>query len=313
MKAVVYDKSNKPDVLVHREVEKPLPIADQVLIKIMAVSVNAADYRSLRYGIIPKTNIYGADVAGTIEAVGPEVKHFKIGDEVFGDILKWGSGGFAEYVAVSEEALAFKPASVSFESTATVSMAGITALQGLRDLGRIQPGQKVLIIGAGGGVGNFAVQLAKYYGAHVTGICGPQNVEIVKSLGADRVIDYTENNFTEEKFKYDLILAVHGSYRLTQFRRALTPNGIMVMAGGALLQLFRQMAFGGLFSMGGQKMQLLKAEPNRKDLVFLIKLVEEGKLKTVIDRTYPLAETAEAMKYANHGHTLGKVVIRVNE
>ncbi|HCS40801.1 MAG TPA: alcohol dehydrogenase [Anaerolineaceae bacterium] len=312
MKAVIYDKNNSPDVLVVREVDKPVPAGDQVLIKIMAVSVNAADYRSMRYGIIPKNNIYGADVAGKIEAVGPEVKNFKIGDEVFGDILKWGSGGFAEFVAVSEEALALKPAAVSFESTATISMAGITALQGLRDLGNIQAGQKVLIIGAGGGVGNFAVQLAKYFGAHVTGICGPRNVEIVKSLGADHVIDYTLSNFTEEKIKYDLILAVHGSYRLPQYRRALNPNGIMVMAGGALLQLFRQMAFGWLFSLGSQKMCLLKAEPNRKDLAFLGQLVEEGKLNTVIDRTYTLAETAEAVNYANRGHTLGKVVITVS-
>lgn len=313
MKAVVYDKSNKPDVLVLREVEKPVPAVDQVLIKIMAVSVNAADYRSMRYGIIPKTNIFGADVAGKIEALGPDVKNFKIGDEVFGDILKWGSGGFSEYVAVSEEALALKPTSVSFESTATVSMAGITALQGLRDLGKIQPAQKVLIVGAGGGVGNFAVQLAKYYGAQVTALCGPKNAKIVKSLGANRVIDYTNSNFTTENHKYDLILAVNGNYRLAEFRRALNPNGIMVMAGGALIQLFRLMAFGWLFSMGSQKMHLLKAEANTKDLTFLIKLVEEGKLKTVIDRTYPLAETAEAMKYANRGHALGKVVIKIND
>lgn len=311
MKAVVYDKSNAPEVLVLREVEKPVPAADQVLIKIMAVSVNAADYRSMRYGIIPPRKIYGADVAGKIEAVGSEVKLFKVGDEVFGDILKWGSGGFAEYVAVPEIAIALKPAAVPFESACTISMAGVTALQGLRNLGKIQPGQKVLILGAGGGVGNFGVQLAKYYGAEVTAVCGPRNVEIVKSLGADRVLDYTSINFTDEKIKYDLILAVHGSYRLGQYRRALTPNGIMVMAGGALLQLFRQMAFGWLYSIGGQKMYLLKAEPNTSDLSFLIKLMEEGKLKTVVDRTYPLSETAEAMKYANRGHALGKVVIKV--
>jgi NADPH:quinone reductase-like Zn-dependent oxidoreductase len=310
MKAVVYDKSNKPEVLVLREVEKPVPTGDQVLIKIMSVSVNAADYRSMRYGIIPQRKIFGADIAGIVKAVGPDVKLYKIGDEVFGDLASFGFGGFAEYVSVTEKAVAAKPAGVTFEIASTIPIAGITALQGLRDLGKIQPAQKVLIVGAGGGVGNFAVQLAKYYGAQVTALCGPKNAEIVKSLGANRVIDYTNSNFTTENHKYDLILAVNGNYRLAEFRRALNPNGIMVMAGGALIQLFRLMAFGWLFSMGSQKMHLLKAEANTKDLTFLIKLVEEGKLKTVIDRTYPLAETAEAMKYANRGHALGKVVIK---
>ncbi|MBA4383374.1 MAG: alcohol dehydrogenase [Anaerolinea sp.] len=313
MKAIVYNKSNSTEKLILQEVEKPVPTGDQVLIKIMAVSVNAADYRSMRYGIIPESKIYGADVAGKVEEVAPEVTKFKVGDEVFGDILRWGSGGFAEYVAVSENAVALKPAAVSFESTSTVSMAGMTALQGLRDLGKIKPGQKVLIVGAGGGVGNFAVQLAKYFGAQVTALCGPKNTDTVKSLGADRIIDYTQSDFTAEKEKYDLILAVNGNYHLTDYRRSLTSNGIMVMAGGAFVQLMRQMAFGWLFSLGSQKMHLLKAEANTKDLTFLIKLVEEGKVKTVIDRTYPLAETAEAMKYANRGHALGKVVIIVNQ
>lgn len=311
MKAVVYDKKHTPEPFVLSEVDKPIPAGDQVLIKIMAVSVNAADYRSMRYGIIPPRSIYGADVAGVVEAVGPEVRLFKVGDGVFGDILKWGSGGFAEYVAVPEIAVALKPAAVPYEKACTVSMAGITALQGLRNIGNIQTGQKVLIVGAGGGVGNFAVQLAKYFGTHVTALCGPKNADIVRSLGADRVIDYTQNSFTAEKQKYDLILAVNGSYRLAEFRRALNADGIMVMAGGSLLQLGRQMMFGWLFSIGGQKMHLLKAEPNTDDLSFLIKLVEDGRLKSVIDRTYPLAETAEAMKYANRGHALGKVVIKV--
>ncbi len=313
MKAVVYDKKNTPEPFVLREVDKPVPTGDQVLIKIMAVSVNAADYRSMRYGIIPPRSIYGADVAGEVEAVGPAVTRFKIGDGVFGDILKWGSGGFAEYVATPEKAVALKPASVPFEKASTISMAGITALQGLRNLGSIQTGQRVLIVGAGGGVGNFAVQLAKYFGAQVTAVCGPKNAETVRSLGADRVIDYTQSSFTAEKQKYDLILAVNGSYRLAELRRALNANGIMVMAGGSLVQLGRQMLFGWLYSLGSQKMYLLKAEPNTDDLAFLIKLVEDGKLKIVIDRTYPLAETAEAMKYANKGHALGKVVILVGQ
>lgn len=312
MKAVVYDKSNSPDVLVLREVDKPVPTGDQVLIKIMAVSVNAADYRSMRMGIIPKNKIFGADVAGMVEAVGAEVKKIKIGDEVFGDLAGFGFGGFAEYVAVTEKALALKPAGVTFESASSVPMAGITALQGLRNLGKIQPGQKILIVGAGGGVGNFAVQLAKYFGAQVTALCGPKNVDTVKSLGADRVIDYTISDFTAENNKYDLILAVNGSYRLSEYRRALTSNGILVMAGGALSQIFSVMAFGWLYSLGSQKMVTLAAKASTDDLAFLIKLVEDGKLSPEIDRTYPLAETAEAMKYAARGHSLGKVVITIN-
>lgn len=311
MKAIVYDKSNAPDKLVLREVDKPVPTGDQVLIKVMSVSVNAADYRSMRYGIIPNSKIYGADVAGTVEAVGPDAKRFKVGDGVFGDLLRFGSGGFAEYVAPTEKAVALKPVDVSFETASTLPIAGITALQGLRDLGKIQTDQKVLIVGAGGGVGNFAVQLAKYYCAHVTALCGPKNAEIVKSLGADRVIDYTISDFTTEHHKYDLIFAVNGNYRLVEFRRAMTPEGIMVMAGGAMTQLLQQMAFGWLYSLGRQKMVLLKAEAFIKDLDFLIKLVQEAKLKVVIDRAYPLEETAQAMEYANHGHALGKVVIKV--
>ncbi len=312
MKAVVYDKSNSPDVLVLREVDKPVPTSDQVLIKIMAVSVNAADYRSMRMGMIPKNKIFGADVAGIVEAVGAEVKKFKIGDEVFGDLAGFGFGGFAEYVAVTEKALAQKPAVVTFESASSVPMAGITALQGLRNLGKIQSGQKILIVGAGGGVGNFAVQLAKYFGAQVTALCGPKNVDTVKSLGADRVIDYTNSDFKAENYKYDLILAVNGSYKLSEYRRASNPKGILVMAGGALSQIFGVMAFGWLYSLGSQKMVTLTAKASTEDLVFLIKLVENGKLSPVIDRTYPLAETAEAMKYAARGHSLGKVVITVN-
>ncbi len=211
MKAIVYEKGNSPDVLVLREVEKPIPADNEVLIKVFAVAINAADYRSMSMGIIPKGRIFGADVAGVVEAVGKNVQNFKVGEEVFGDLAGNGFGGFAEFACAPERFFAKKPAGVSFIDTAAVPMAGFTALQGLRGLGNIQTGQKVLICGAGGGVGNFTVQLAKYYGAEVTAVCSPHNVEIVRSIGADFIIDYSKEDFTVSSKKYDLIMAVNGN------------------------------------------------------------------------------------------------------
>ena len=311
MNAVLYDKKQTPYQLVFQRTEKPVPSAGQVLVKIKAVSINAADYRSMRMGLIPARRIFGADIAGQIEAVGPDAARFKVGDEVFGDLSASSFGGFAEYVAASEKALVLKPAAVPFETAAAIPIAGLTALQGLRDLGKIQAGQKVLICGAGGGVGNFAVQLARFFGAQVTALCGPNNVATVSSLGAHRVINYTSGAFTHEDQCYDLILAVNGNYRLAEYRRALTPRGILVMAGGALSQIFAVMGFGWLYSLGGRKMRMLSAKASNDDLAFLIKLVENGKLKTVIDRTYPLDQTPQAMEYAARGHARGKVVIKV--
>jgi NADPH:quinone reductase-like Zn-dependent oxidoreductase len=313
MKAIVYDKSNSPDTLMVREVKKPFPRDNEVLVRIVATSINAADYRSIRMGIIPDGKIYGADIAGWVEATGKDVHMFKSGDAVFGDIADCGFGGFAEYVAVPEAALALKPAGVSFQDAAALPMAALTALQALRDQGQIRPGQTVLIYGASGGVGTFAIQLAKYFGAEVSAVCSTRNLEIAGSLGADRVIDYATEDALAGVQHYDLILAVNGNRLLSVYKRALTSNGIFVLVGGALSQVIKSMLFGKLISTGGKKMRFLKAKPCAKDLEFIIRLVEEGKIKPVIDRQYCLEETAAAMRYISQGHARGKVIISDNQ
>jgi NADPH:quinone reductase-like Zn-dependent oxidoreductase len=311
MKAVVYEKSNSSHVLGLREVEKPIPNDNEVLVKVHAVSLNAADYRSMRMGIIPKKKIFGADIAGRVEAVGGNIRALHVGDEVFGDLSSCGFGGLGEYVTAPESALALKPDSVSFTDAAAVPMAALTALQALRDKGNIQAKQKVLICGAGGGVGTFAVQLAKYFGAEVTAVCGWKNVELVRSLGADKVIDYTTDDFTNTALRYDLVLAVNGNYPLFAYRRLLARKGIYVMVGGALSQVVKSLLFGALLSIGGKKMRVLAAKASKKDLELIVKLVEEGRLHPVIDRLYPLDETCEAMRYLSQGHAHGKVVVAV--
>jgi len=312
MKAIVYDKSSSPDALVLREVEKPSPLNNEVLVNIVATSINAADYRSMRMGIIPKRKIFGADIAGIVEAAGKNVQKFKPGDAVFGDIAGSGFGGLAEYVAVPETLLALKPLEVSFENAAAVPMASLTALQGLRDLGQIRPEQSVLIYGAGGGVGNFAIQLANYFGAEVTAVCSPGNIELVGSLGADRVIDYTREDALKSGSRYDLILAVNGDRPLSVYKRALTPNGVLVVVGGGLSQVIKTLLFGKLMSTGGKKLRILRAKPSTKDLEFIIGLVEKGKIKPIIDRQFRLQDTAEAMRYLSQGHAHGKVIISDN-
>ncbi len=311
MKAVVYDRRNSPDILAIRDVEKPVPQDNEVLVKIHAVSLNAADYRSMQMGIIPKRKIFGADIAGRVEEVGKNIGNFKVGDEVFGDIARSGFGGLAEYAAAPERLLALKPFNVSFEDAAAVPMAAVTALQALRDLGNIQKGQKVLICGAGGGVGNFAVQLAKYFGAEVTAVCSTENAELARSIGANFVIDYKKEDFTKSGKHYDLVLAVNGNHSLFAYRRILTSHGIFVMAGGALAQLFSTIIFGSLLSIGNKKIRHLSTKHNRKDLELVMKLVEAGKVKPIIDRRYSLDQAADAMRYVSKGHARGKVIITV--
>jgi NADPH:quinone reductase-like Zn-dependent oxidoreductase len=311
MKAVVYDKSKSPDILVYREVEKPVPGDNEVLVRIHAAAVNAADSRSMKLGAIPKRKIFGCDIAGEVEAVGKNIRRFKAGDLVLGDIARSGMGGFAQYVAVPETPLALKPAAVPFETAAAVPLSAVTALQGLRDLGRIKPGIKALIYGAGGGVGTFAVQLAKHFGAEVTAVCGEKNVEVIRSLGADHVINYLDCDVTSIGGRYDLVLAVNGSNPLKAYLRLLAPGGICVMVGGSLKQVIKALVFGSLMSLGSRKMRSLNAKPNAEDLAFVIKLVEEGKLKPVIDRRYPLTQTAEAVRYQSEGHAMGKIIIEV--
>jgi NADPH:quinone reductase-like Zn-dependent oxidoreductase len=319
MKAIVYTKYGSPDVLQLKDVEKPTPKDDEVLIKIHAASVNAYDWHFLTADIFlirimgggllkPKNTRLGADIAGQVETVGRIVKQFKPGDEVFGMVR----GGFAEYACAPENALVLKPSNLSFEEAAAVPMAAITALQGLRDTGQIQPGQKVLINGASGGVGTFAVQIAKSFGADVTAVCSTGNLDQARSIGADHIIDYTKEDFTKNGQQYDLVLAANGYHSLSAYKRALTPKGIYVMAGGSMAQMFQAMLMGSWMSeTGGKKMGGVSAKRSQKDLAFLKELVEAGKVVPVIDKRYPLSETAEALQYLGEGHARGKVVIIV--
>jgi NADPH:quinone reductase-like Zn-dependent oxidoreductase len=256
----------------------------------------------------PKSTRLGADVAGRVEAVGRNVKQFQPGDEVFGMV----QGGFAEYACAPEKALALKPVNLSFEEAAAVPMAAVTALQGLRDEGQIRAGQKVLIYGASGGVGTFAVQIAKSFGAEVTAVCSARNLEQSRSIGADHVVDYTKEDFTKNGQQYDLILAANGYRSLSAYKRALTPKGIYIMAGGSMAQIFQSMLMGSMMSeTGGRKMGGVSAKRSQKDLIILKELLEAGKVVSVIDRRYPLSETAEALRYLGEGHARGKVVIVV--
>lgn len=311
MKAVVYNKKSPPDRLVCCEVEKPVSTDDEVLIKIHSVSLNAADYRSMKMGLIPKRKIFGADIAGRIESVGKDITLFKPGDEVMGDLASYGFGGLAEYVTAPEKALIVKPANVSFEEAATMPMAAVTALQALRNKANIQKGHKVLIIGSSGGVGSFAVQLAKYFEAEVTGVCSSKNVQQTLSLGADYVIDYTKEEFLKKDKRYDVIVAVNGNYPIIACKRILAPNGTYVMVGGSLSQIFKSLLFGWALSSGSRKIKSLAAKADKTDLDLLAKLLERGIIKAVIDRRYPLEKTAEAMNYLQLGHSGGKVVINV--
>ena len=325
MKAIIQTKYGKPDVLQFKEVEKPTPTADEVLVKIHAASLNAYDWHMLTADIFlvrfmgggllkPKHQIPGADIAGRVEAVGENVRQFKPRDEVFGDIAGGGSGGFAEYATAPEKDLALKPSNLSFEEAAAVPMAGITALQGLRDEGKIQSGQNVLIQGAAGGVGTFAVQIARSFGAEVTAVCSTRNLNQARSLGADHVIDYAKEDFTKSGKQYDLIFAANGYHPLSAYKRALTPKGIYVMAGGTFAQIFQAMLLGSWMSeANGKTIGGVSAKQSQKDMVVLKELLESGKVKPVIDRRYPLSETAEALRYLGKGHARGKIVIYMEQ
>jgi NADPH:quinone reductase-like Zn-dependent oxidoreductase len=322
MKAIVYHHYGSPDVLKLEEVQKPVPQDDEVLVKVLAASTAAGDWHLLRadpfmvrfmYGLLtPKYKILGADVAGRVEAVGKNVTQFKRGDEVFGDLSTSGFGAFAEYVAAPEDTFALKPTNLTFEEAAAVPVSAITALLGLRDQGQIQAGQKVLINGASGGVGTFAVQIAKAFGAEVTAVCSTGKMELMHSLGADHVIDYTKENFTQNGERYDLILAANGYHPLSAYQHALTPQGTYVNTGGSTAQMFEAMLLGPMRSKkGGQKMGHAMAKPDQKHLIFMKELIEAGKVKPVIDRCFPLCKVADAIRYVEVGHAKGKVVIMV--
>ncbi len=324
VKAIVCTRYGPPEVLQLKEVAKPAPKDDEVLIRVHAASVNARDWRMMRAhpffirmvpgGFLqPKNKILGADVAGRLETIGSNVKQFKPGDEVFGYLpIATGRGTFAEYVCAQENAVTLKPADLSFEQAAAVPLAACTALQGLRDKGNIRAAQKVLVQGASGGVGTFAVQIAKAFGAEVTGVCSTRNLEMVRSIGADHVIDYSKEDFTRRGQQYDLILAVNGYHPVSDYLRALTPGGICVVAGGSLRQLFQATVQARRHPGGGSpRTRVLSMVQKHEDLVFLRGLLESGQINPVIDRCYPLRRTDEAMQYFEETHAKGKVVITV--
>jgi len=315
MKAIVYTKYGPPEVLQLKEVEKPTPKDNEVLVKVHASSLNAADLDFLRgrmqFSRKPRYKILGSDIAGRIEAVGRNVKQFQQGDEIFVDLSRYGFGAFTEYVCVPENALALKSASMTFEEAATLPQAAMLALQGLRDKKQIQSGQKVLINGAGGGVGTFAVQIAKLFGAKVTGVDSTEKLDMVRSIGADHVIDYTQEDFTKSGQRYDLILDVVVSRSISDYKRVLSPKGILRMVGGSMARVFKAILLGPLISRS-KKMSIVVWKPNKKeDMVFLTELLEAGKVVPVIDRRYPLSEVAEAFRYLEEGHHQGKIVITV--
>jgi 2-desacetyl-2-hydroxyethyl bacteriochlorophyllide A dehydrogenase len=322
MKAIILTQYGSPDVLQFKEVEKPVPKDGEILVKIQAASANPLDWHLMRGAPFlarlagglrkPKDPRLGADFAGRVEAVGTNVTQFQPGDEVFGA----GTGSFAEYASVPENTLALKPTKSSFEEAAAIPVAAITALQGLRDKGQIQSRQKVLVNGASGGVGTFAVQIAKAFGAEVTGVCSTRNLDLVRSIGADHVIDYTQEDFTKNGQHYDLIYDAVGNRSVSDYKRALNHNGTCVIAGFQNLpRLFEHMVLGPLRSRTGNKKVGLMglAKMNQKDLVFVKELLEAGKVVPVIERRYPLRETAEALRYLEEGHARGKVVITVDQ
>jgi len=321
MKAIMHDRYGSPDVLYLRAIDRPVVGVDGVLVRVRASSVNALDWHELRgepylvrlqNGIRrPKLGVRGVDVAGQVEAVGSDVTAFQPGDPVFG----MRAGAFAELVLGRERNFVAKPAGLTFERAAAVPLAAQTALQGLRDRGQLQPGQKVLINGASGGVGTFAVQIAKAFGADVTGVCSTRNVELVRSIGADRVIDYTQEDFTHSGVRYDLIFDIAGSRPLSGCRRALAPDGTLVVVGGPggrwIAPMGRSVQALVLTRLGRARMLTFLAEHRREDLVSLAELIDAGKIAPVIDRTFPLAATPDAIRYVEAGHARGKVVITV--
>jgi NADPH:quinone reductase-like Zn-dependent oxidoreductase len=318
MKAIVYKEYGSTDNLNLEEIEKPTPGDNEVLIKVHATSVNASDYEFVKgeplytrmWGLRkPGNQILGSDIAGTIEATGSSVSEFKTGDEVFGDILgNW--GGFAEYVAAPEKKLVLKPGSMTFEEVAAFPQAAVVALQGIRDKGKVQPGQKVLINGAGGGGGTFAVQLAKFYGAEVTGVDHGEKLGLLQSLGADNVIDYTREDYTRNISTYDYILDLVAHRSIFDCKRALAPHGRYALVGGSMSALFQTLTIGSFLSLiGSKKMGMLAVNSTAKDLSYMIELFEAGKIKPVIDKQYSLSDVPEALRYVGEGHARGKVII----
>jgi len=324
MKAIIQDRYGSPDVLELREVDKPVPADNEVLVRVHAAAVNARDWHVMRgdpylarltlgFGR-PKVRIRGTDFAGRVETHGRDVKRFRPGDEVYGEII----GAFAEYVCIPEDVLEPKPANLTFEQAAAVPLAGNTALMGLRDLARVKPGQQVLINGASGGVGTFAVQIAKSFGADVTGVCSKRNVDLLRSIGADHVLDYTREDFTDNGRRYDVVFDLVGNRSLSECRRALTPAGTLILSGGGVSEGGSLVGPIGLVIRGQllsrfvrHRLLALTAKPSKDNLATLRELAESGKVTPVIDRTYSLSEAPEAIRYLEMEHARAKVVITV--
>ncbi len=322
MKAIVCPRYGSADVLELQDVSQPTPNDNEVLVKVYAASVNAGDWHLMRadpflmrliFGFFkPKQPILGSDFAGRIEAVGKNVTKFNVGDEVFGSSPNFGT--FAEYVAATEDHLVLKPANVSFEQAAATPIAGLTALQGLRDHGKLRAGHKVLINGASGGVGTFAVQIAKALGAEVTAMCSTEKVDMVRAIGADHVIDYKKESFTTQDKQYDVILGVGGYYPLAEYKRALTSNGTFVMTGGETKQMFEAMFLGSFMSKkDGKTLTNFMQTSSQDDLLFLQELLEAGSISPVTDTQFPLSQVPEAITYLESGRAKGKIVINVNK
>ena len=327
MQALVCRKNGRPRLFPKlEEVDKPIPTDDQVLVRVCASSITYNNLILVSPKLFPLRLAFGGttglnepipgnDLAGQVEAAGRNVTQLKPGDEVFGDLFGWGKGAYAEYVCVPESALAPKPANLSFEEAAAVPEAALVALFGLRDNGRIRPGQKVLIYSASGGIGTFAVQMAKHYGAEVTAVCGTRNQEMVRSLGADHAIDYTREDFTTNGQQYDLILAVRKTRSIYAIKRALGPQGIYVStASGSPARLFQEAVIGpGNYRKDGKEIAIISGQASQKDLLFIKELIEAGQVKPVIDRRYPLSEILQAFRYYAKGHARGKVVITMQQ
>jgi len=323
MKAIVYAKYGPPEVLQLKEVEKPTPKDNEVLVKVHGASVNDWDWGLLRgkpfinrlaFGLFkPKTQILGLDIAGRVEAIGSKVKRLKAGDEVFGDISGCSWGGFAEYACAREDTLTLKPAGMSFDEAAAIPQAAILALRGLRNKGHLQPGQKILINGAGGGAGTFAIQIAKSFGAHVTGVDSAVKLEMMRSLGAEHVIDYAKEDFTKNGQHYDLILDLMGYHPFFDYKRSLSPGGTFLLVGGSSALIFKTAFLGPLISMTGSKKMGILMHKQNKDMDFMVELFEAGKVVPIIDRRFPLREVPEAMRYFGSGKVIGKLVITIEE
>ena len=318
MKVFLRTKYGSPDVLFIKDIEKSSPKENEILVKVHAASVNVDDLEHLRGTFAvrmggplkPKYKILGSDIAGKIESVGKNVRNFKLGDEVFGDLTEYGFGAFAEYVCVSEDALVLKPANLTFKEASTLTSRASIAIRYLRAKRQVQPGDKVLVNGAGGGVGTFAVQIAKYFGAEVTAVDSTTKLDMLCSIGADYVVDYTREDFTKNGQHYDLILDISAHHSILDYKRALNENGIYLIVGGSRSSILQALLFGPLISMiGNKKMGIPFVGSKKEDLIFIKDLVEEGKVLPVIDRCFPFEEIPEALRYLEHGEQKGKIII----